>query len=137
MDKRVALIGSVVLAAGAAAFVMVSGTSRPPPPATEAPKPAGPDAAFVAGKLSPEVEGGTPVSGGTLTVRANAEPSTMDPLVGADGFLQKSITRNVLEALVEQDPRGHPDYPVVPALAESWTVSDDHLTYTFKLREGV
>ncbi|MGH8059233.1 MAG: ABC transporter substrate-binding protein, partial [Candidatus Entotheonellia bacterium] len=30
-----------------------------------------------------------------------------------------------------------PDNPMAPSLAESWTVSDDHRVYEFKLREGL
>src|SRR4051812_14494622 len=134
MNKRVAVLGVLVLVAAGGAFLATH--RRAPAPGPAAPAARGPDEFFLAGELPPD-EGGTPIPGGTLTLRANAEPSTMDPLIGADGFLQKNVTHNVLEALVEQDPRQHPEYPVVPALAESWTVSDDHLTYTFKLRSGV
>lgn len=139
MRSRIVLTVAVVLVAGAAAWwTLGRSPERTGEPAPAAPaRPAGPDAAFLAGELPPDPGSEPPSSGGTLTVRANAEPSTMDPLIGADGFLQKNITGNVLEALVRQDPRQHPAYPVIPALATSWTVSDDHLTYTFTLRKGV
>ncbi|WP_428037105.1 ABC transporter substrate-binding protein, partial [Amphritea sp.] len=40
---------------------------------------------------------------------------------------------NIFEGLTRIDRNG----AVKPALAESWTVSDDGLTYTFKLHQGV
>lgn len=40
----------------------------------------------------------------------------------------------VFEALVGDEPQ---DNTVSPVLAESWTISDDGMTYTFTLREGV
>ncbi|MBF8970272.1 MULTISPECIES: peptide ABC transporter substrate-binding protein [unclassified Streptococcus] len=44
-----------------------------------------------------------------------------------------SITSNVIDGLMENDPYGN----YVPSVAEDWTVSQDGLTYTYKLREGV
>ena len=43
------------------------------------------------------------------------------------------ITVNCVDGLVEYDNLNQ----MQPALAESWTVSEDGLTYTFKIREGV
>ena len=37
--------------------------------------------------------------------------------------------------LAKFDPKEYPK--IVPDVAESWTVSDDGLTYTFKIRDGV
>ena len=45
----------------------------------------------------------------------------------------KEIMFNVFEGLVKPAPSGD----LVPALAESWTISDDRLTYTFALRPDV
>ena len=42
-------------------------------------------------------------------------------------------TRNFYQTLVTYDEAGE----IVGELAESWTVSDDGLTYTFTLRDGV
>src|SRR3546814_16831438 len=47
--------------------------------------------------------------------------------------LFRSVYANIFEGLTRIDRNG----AVKPALAESWTVSDDGLTYTFKLRTGV
>ena len=43
------------------------------------------------------------------------------------------IVTNMVDGLLENDKYGN----LIPALAESWTVSKDGLTYTYKLRKGV
>ena len=45
----------------------------------------------------------------------------------------KEVMFNVFEGLVKPTPDGE----LIPAVAEDWTISDDRLTYTFTLREGV
>src|SRR3546814_5728746 len=47
--------------------------------------------------------------------------------------IDEVVYANIFEGLTRIDRNG----AVQPALAESWTVSDDGLTYTFKLHEGV
>ena len=73
-------------------------------------------------------------AGGTLTCgwAGVAEIVTLDP-AKIDQVLQFQVTSNVLSGLM------HIDSSLVAQgdLAESWTVSDDGLEYTFKLREGV
>ena len=44
------------------------------------------------------------------------------------------VTEQVADRLVEMEIGGS---DLTPALAQSWTVSPDGLTYTFKLRHGV
>ena len=44
-----------------------------------------------------------------------------------------TVSANIIDTLVERDPYGN----VVPALAESWKLSDDDLTWTFTLRDGI
>ncbi|MDR0342909.1 MAG: ABC transporter substrate-binding protein, partial [Nocardiopsaceae bacterium] len=77
--------------------------------------------------------GGTPKRGGTLTAAWNISAFTsLDPqLIVASP--QMSAMVNVLEGLV----RLSPSLDVEPALAKSWDVSSDGLTYTFHLRPGV
>jgi peptide/nickel transport system substrate-binding protein len=64
---------------------------------------------------------------------AESQPTTLDPHAARtnDDFL---VIRNVCEGLTNYDPV---TLLPVPALAESWTVSDDGLVYTFTLRDGV
>lgn len=56
----------------------------------------------------------------------------LDPHVSTSAAARELLF-NVFEGLVKPTPDGE----LVPAVAESWTVSDDQLTYTFKLRSGV
>ncbi len=44
-----------------------------------------------------------------------------------------TVSANVIDTLVEHDRYGN----IVPCLAESWTTSEDGLTWTFNLRKGV
>jgi oligopeptide transport system substrate-binding protein len=46
------------------------------------------------------------------------------------------VGRLLFEGLVQQDVFD-PDYSIIPAAAESWSVSDDGLVYTFHLRDNL
>ena len=48
-----------------------------------------------------------------------------------------AVALNVFDRLVETQTDGKGNTKIVPSLAESWTVSDDGLKYTFRLRKGV
>ncbi len=50
-------------------------------------------------------------------------------------FSGNDMLNNVYDTLVELDPADLG--PLVPGLAESWSVSDDGKTYSFKMRDGV
>jgi peptide/nickel transport system substrate-binding protein len=67
-----------------------------------------------------------------LVVALSGNPDTLDPQKTA-GTLTFQVLKSVYDTLVEADPKGE----IVPALAESWEVSKDGLTWTFKLRSGV
>jgi peptide/nickel transport system substrate-binding protein len=60
------------------------------------------------------------------------EPPHLDPTAGAAAAIDEVLYANVFEGLTRIGSRGE----VLPALAESWTVSDDGKVYTFKLRAG-
>lgn len=60
------------------------------------------------------------------------EPPHLDPTAGAAAAIDEIVYANVFEGLT----RIGSDGSVQPALAESWTVSDDGKVYTFKLRSG-
>jgi peptide/nickel transport system substrate-binding protein len=62
-----------------------------------------------------------------------AETPTLDPAVAfsSDGL---EFVRNVYEGLLEYKPAS---VELQPGLAESWQVSPDQKTFTFKLRQGV
>ena len=73
-----------------------------------------------------------PVSGGVLRVGVQGDPVELDPaLVVLDAA--SLIIDQVFEGLMHEDPSLVPQ----PRLAESYEVSDDGMTYTFALRQGV
>jgi peptide/nickel transport system substrate-binding protein len=76
--------------------------------------------------------GGTPVSGGSIVYATDREPTCLDPHNFGD-MPQTYVARQYLDSLVSEKPDGS----VVPWLADSWEVSPDGLTYTFKIRQGV
>ncbi|MAE99819.1 MAG: ABC transporter substrate-binding protein, partial [Geminicoccus sp.] len=61
------------------------------------------------------------------------EPPHLDPTSAAAGAIDQVLYANVFEGLTRFGPNGS----VQPGLAASWTISDDGLSYTFQLREGV
>ncbi len=61
------------------------------------------------------------------------EPPHLDPTAGAAAAIREVTYANIFEGLTRIDRNS----AVKPALAESWTVSPDGLTYTFTLRKGV
>jgi peptide/nickel transport system substrate-binding protein len=62
------------------------------------------------------------------------EPSPgLDPTGGAASSIAEVTQYNIYETLTKI----HPDGTVTPLLAESWEVSPDLTTYTFRLRKGV
>lgn len=68
-----------------------------------------------------------------LTIGMQLEPPNLDPTGGAAGAIDEVVYANIFEGLT----RFGSDGSVLPALADSWTISDDGLTYTFTLQEGV
>lgn len=61
------------------------------------------------------------------------DPEHLNPFT-ATTIAISTINRNIYEGLTGID---NETAQPVPILAESWTISDDQLTYTFKLRQGV
>ncbi len=74
-----------------------------------------------------------PVYGGEITVAIVAEPPGWDPTISTSQEIPRVVYHNVYEGLV----RFTEDGEIVPALATSWTISDDGLCWEFTLREGV
>ncbi len=77
--------------------------------------------------------GGPASTDGTIVFGAEGAPSMFDPLYATDGATFK-VTRQMTEGLVAYTP-GTAD--IEPSLAESWEPSEDGLTWTFKIRQGV
>ncbi len=61
------------------------------------------------------------------------EPPHLDPTAGAAAAIDEVVYANVFEGLTRIDQNG----AVQPSLTTSWTISDDGMTYTFNLKQGV
>ncbi len=72
-------------------------------------------------------------SSSTLTYGQSSEPMSLDPALISDG-LSANVTNQIYETLVKFDTDSS---DVEPWLAEDYDISDDGLTYTFYLREGI
>ncbi len=75
---------------------------------------------------------GTPQRGGTLVMVVQPEPPTLASYQSTSGPIGQ-VTTKVYEGLLQYDFNLRP----VPGLAQSWTVSPDGKTITFKLQQGV
>ena len=84
------------------------------------------------GAPAAEQAAGTPVRGGVLKAAFSADPAGFDPVRGPSG-MSHVVIEQVYSTLMALDPDAKP----YPELAESYEVSDDGLTYTFKLRPNV
>jgi peptide/nickel transport system substrate-binding protein len=90
-----------------------------------------------------ETDTGTPTTDNTddsssstpqiLVFGRGADSVSLDPGIVTDGESFK-VTQNLFETLLNFGER---DTTIHPGLAKEWTVSDDGLTYTFQLQEGV
>ncbi len=74
------------------------------------------------------------VSAKTLIYCSEGSPEGFTPALYTAGTTFDASSRHLYNRLVEFERGGT---SVVPALAESWSVSDDGLVYTFQLRRGV
>lgn len=110
MLRRTAIVAASLLAAGALMLTACSGGGTPAPTATGEPDP---DA--------------------SVAIRLVLEPGNLDIRQAAGAALDQILVDNVYQGLVSRTP----EQEIVPALASDWTVSEDGLTYTFTLNEGV
>ncbi len=76
----------------------------------------------------------TDAKNGETVVRMNisSEPDSLDPWKSAASDTE-AMMHNVFEGLCLYNEKGE----IIPGLAESWEISEDGLTYTFHLRQGV
>lgn len=77
-------------------------------------------------------EEGDAQRGGVLTVSLASDVIGVDPH-GASAGVDRNVYTTIYNGLVVPDV----DLNITPDLAESWEVSDDGITYTFELRDGV
>jgi ABC-type dipeptide/oligopeptide/nickel transport system permease component/ABC-type transport system substrate-binding protein len=68
-----------------------------------------------------------------LIVGMQLEPPILDPTANPAAAISEVLYGNVFEGLVQFAADGS----VLPKLAESWQISDDGLTYVFRLKSGV
>ncbi|MBA8816586.1 peptide/nickel transport system substrate-binding protein [Microbacterium halimionae] len=111
MFRRTTLAAAASLAAAALALTACSG--NPDGGSTSSSAAADPDA--------------------SVAVRLVLEPTNLDIRETSGAALDQILVDNVYQGLVSRTP----EQDIVPALASDYTVSDDGLTYTFTLREGV
>lgn len=78
--------------------------------------------------------GGTPVRGEIIVIHQLSDPEGLNPIVTNDAG-GRAIFDRVFEKLLDLD---FESTEMIPQLAESRpVVSDDHLTYTFTLKDGI
>jgi len=69
----------------------------------------------------------------SVVLAMTLEPPGLDPTAGAASAIAEIVQYNVFETLTKINSDGS----VSPLLAQSWEVSPDLKTYTFKLRKGI
>lgn len=109
------------LSGSATALLALSGCVAAPP--TSAPV------------ANPAAGADTPQRGGLVRIAISDDVTTFDPMRGLNN-LDLFLAPQLYDTLIEfnNTPDG---IDLQPRLAESWTISEDGLTYTFHLRQGV
>lgn len=74
-----------------------------------------------------------PAAGGTFVEGIVGRPFALNPLFSDPYPVDRELTDLIFDGLVRYDQTGQP----LPALAQEWSVSEDGLTFTFTLREGL
>ena len=73
------------------------------------------------------------VAKSNIVIGLQQEPTSLDPTSDATASIDGMLSHNVYESLTTVSEAGE----VLPALADSWTISEDKLTYRFNLASGV
>src|SRR3984957_11097087 len=68
-----------------------------------------------------------------VVIGMTLEPPGLDPTTGAAAAIGEITHYNIYEGLAKINA----DFSVTPLLADSWTLSSDQKTLTFKLKSGV
>ncbi|MBI5093008.1 MAG: hypothetical protein HZB26_11285 [Candidatus Hydrogenedentes bacterium] len=137
--KKLAVL--VFLLAVAAIFVVIVGCGGPAQPAAPstantANTDAVPPPASGSGEVSSKPASGAdvpPADGDWIISCLHAEPKLLNPLLDtADAYCWQITSGHIFESMLERD---NDTLELKPMLAESYEVSPDHLTYTFKMRK--
>lgn len=75
---------------------------------------------------------GPPKRGGTMKAAMQVDATSLDPHLSSS-YSSSLVIEQVYSGLIQFDANMN----ITPDLAESWTMSDDGLVYTFKIRKGV
>ena len=87
----------------------------------------------LAGALLPAGAAAAEAEGDTMTVAISQPVDSLSPFL-AQRLISTSVHKMVYEGLIGYDPETNEPHPM---LAESWEPSDDGLTWTYTLREGM
>lgn len=79
----------------------------------------------------PRASASTPREGGVFQITQSA-PSSLDPAKMNDSY-EAAVINQLYDGLLTTDT----NFNILPAIAESWHISRDGLTYTFRLKHGV
>src|SRR6266542_4411086 len=90
-------------------------------------------AAFALLATAPTVLAQSHRQGGSAVITFNNDLTSLDPQVGYD-WQNWSVIKSIFDGLMDYKPGST---ELEPDLAQSYTVSDDGLTYSFVLRDGI
>ena len=122
-----------LFAVTAIVFAACGGATTSSAPASVAPPPS--TGASTAPSVEPSAStAGTPKEGGTLVIAIPGDLNRTDPAL-VDDANSSYVLQQIFEGLVTLKPGTGSE--IVGQLADSWTISDDGLTYTFKLKSGI
>lgn len=72
-------------------------------------------------------------TGGVITLARDLDSSNLDPVMTADNC-DIWVLNMLVEGLVTSSDDGQ---EIIPAVADTWEISEDGLTYTFHIRDGI
>ena len=125
MKKLLAILLALALVFSMAACSSGGGGGEQPAPADGGEGEGGETAAVV-------YEDGFPEN--VLRITYQAEPESADPACTTADYI---LMMNCMDTLVRTETNAAGENVTVPSVAESWSVSDDGLTYSFHLRDDV
>lgn len=86
------------------------------------------------GTISPQPIGAqTPIYGGHFRRHLSSDPANLDP-AQTNTVRAVSVKMNIFDSLLRLDPK---TLDIEPGAAESWSLSEDNRTITFRLRRGI